>query len=190
MQSRFFALCIALISSWGPILPAAASDLDGIVKPCGENQICAWFKTKATPPAGWAVDEDWTQRYEAVVMFHNGDTSEAAPMMYVRTHVVEDGSMSVEDYAHGAQDSWLAKVQDSTIEPQPDLNRDGKPPLKVFLYRNPSVPEQAFELTAFTKDRDPSHDNATYFQQAVLIAPSMGVLEKARPAFEDLLKRL
>lgn len=190
MKRQFFTLYIAAILSG--VTPATASDLDGIIRPCGENQICAWFKTKAPPPAGWAVDEDWTERYEAVVMFADGDKSDTAPMMYVRTHVVQpsDGATSIEDYARGAQESWLAKVQDSTIEPQPDLSREGKPPFKVFLYKNPSVPGQAFELTAFTKDQDPSHDNATYFQQVVLIAPSMDVLEQARPAFEDLLKRL
>lgn len=192
-MSRHFSIWVVVLATAAAFMlgPAApASELDGIVKPCGPNQICAWFKTRAKPPKGWAIDEDWTTQYEAVVMFKGGDKSKTAPMMYVRTHMVQTDSQSVEDYAKGAQERWLEKVKDSIIEPQPDIARAGKAAFKVFLYKNPSVPEQAFELTAFTKDTDPAHENATYFQQVVLVAPSLKTLERARAAFEDLLKRL
>lgn len=183
------ALGATLLQASAATRIAAASELDGIMQICSGNKICSWFKTKAEPPKGWEADEEWTNRYEAVVMFKGGDQSKTAPMMYVRTHLAEK-TIEIGDYIKGAQEGWLDKVKDSKITALPDVAREGKPTFKVFLYENPSVPDQAFELTAFTKDTDPSHDNATYFQQVVLVAPDKEVLESSRAAFEELLQRL
>lgn len=170
-------------------VPTSASDLDGILIPCGDNQMCPWVKTKAAPPAGWVEDKDWTHRYQAVFFFEGGDHSPKKPLIYVRTHLGEAG-LGLDDYIKVAQSKWKAQHKDSKLDPQPDLKREGKPTFKVFLYRNPSVRDQAFELTAFTKDTDPSHGNSTYFQQAVLVAPTREAIEAARPIFEALLGRL
>lgn len=167
---------------------ASASELDGILVPCGKG-MCPWVKTKAAPPEGWVEDKEWTERYQAVFFFENDDHSPEKPLIYVRSHLGE-AKVSLDAYVEGAQSSWKSSHKRSKIEPEADVTRDGKPTFKVFLYKNPDVKEQAFELTAFTKDTDPSHGNATYFQQAVLVAPTMAALDAARPAFKALLGRL
>lgn len=167
---------------------AVASELDGILIPCGKK-MCPWVKTKAEPPKGWVEDKEWTERYQSVFFFENGDHDLTKPVIYVRSHLGE-AKLSLEDYVKDAQSKWKGAHKRTSIEPQADVARDGKPTFKVFLYKNPDVKEQAFELTAFTKDTDPSHGNATYFQQAVLVAPSKKAIDAARPAFEELLGRL
>ncbi len=151
--------------------------------------MCFWHKAVVAAPKGWTEDEAWTQRYRALTLFPNGRKTKNDPMMYVRAHH-GDKELSIEQYVAVAQERWKKRVPDSTIEPQPDLVRAGKPTLKVFLYKNPSVPEQAFELTAFMKDVDQANPKETYFFQAVLVSPSMSELEKAKAAFYDLLGRL
>lgn len=166
-----------------------ASDLDGILVPCGENRMCPWVKTKAEAPKGWVEDKEWTERYQSVFFFEGGDQGKDKPVIYVRTHLA-NASIELGPYIADAQKQWRGSHKQTKIEPQADITRAGKPAFKVFLYKNPTVKDQAFELTAFTKDTDPSHGNATYFQQAVLIAPTQAVLDAARPAFEELLGRL
>jgi hypothetical protein len=181
------ALMLSAVLSLAGV-PVHASDLDGILVPCGKNKMCPWVKTKAEPPKGWVEDKEWTERYQAVLFFLGGDQSDDKPLIYVRTLLAEP-SMGLDAYIKNAQSRWK-NDHASAIEPQPDVKRNGKPTFKVFLYKNPSVKNQAFELTAFTGDRDPSHGNRAYFQEAVLVAPNQATLAEARAAFEELLQRL
>ena len=96
----------------------------------------------------------------------------------------------MEDYIRVAQDRWKEKLEDSAIEVLPDLERKGKPAFKVFLCKNPAVADQAFELTAFTKDASAEHPEETYFFQAVLSSPSKEELERIKSAFYELLGNL
>lgn len=168
--------------------PGGTAEIKGYIELC-DGKMCPWHKAVFTPPEGWIEDETWTQRYKAAVLFPNGENDSTKPMMYVRAH---HGSkdMAIDDYVNGTQQRWKANVSDTSIEPQDDFARKGKPAFKVFLYRNPSHPEQAFELTAFTKDVDNAHPNETYFFQVVLASPSLDEIEKARPAFFALLESL
>jgi hypothetical protein len=179
------------MSSIAPFLRnAAAAELKGYAWLCGEtNRICFWHKALVTPPKGWIEDEAWTMRYQAAVLFENGDKSSAKPVMYVRTHN-GDGALSLEKYIAGAQESWLKRLPDSSIAPLPDFERKGQPPFKIFLYKNPSQSDQAFELTAFTKSADPEHPDQTYFFQIVLSSPSIEELERTKPAFYELLAKM
>ena len=167
-----------------------AASLKGYATPCSEKkEICTWHKAVVAPPKGWSEDEAWTQRYRAMVMFPNGNRSKSKPVMYVRAHA-GDPKLELGEYIGVAQQRWKQRVPDTTIEPLADVVRSGKPTLKVFLYRNPSQRDQAFELTAFAKDTDAEHPESTYFFQIVLSAPSMDALEKAKAAFYDVLARL
>jgi len=181
-------LAAALIATSGP--SAIAAKLQGYAWHCeDQKQVCFWHKAVVSPPKGWTEDEGWTRRYQALFLFRNGDKSKSKPVMYVRTHH-GDKNQALDDYVRVAQERWTGRVPDSRIEPQPDFAQDGKPGFKVFLYRNPSQPDQAFELTAFKKDVDPDHPNETYFFQVVLVAPSMKEIDGARAAFYELLGRL
>ncbi|CAN0508632.1 unnamed protein product, partial [Phaeothamnion confervicola] len=134
--------------------PAAAAQLKGYAWICPEKkEMCYWHKAVVAPPKGWTEDEAWTQRYKSLMMFPNGDRSRSKPVMYVRAHA-GDKDLGIDAYIAVAQERWMKKVTDSTIEPLADFPRAGKPAFKVFLYKNPSQADQAFELTAFLKDTD------------------------------------
>lgn len=169
---------------------AVAARLQGYMWFCTDKkEMCWWHKAVVAPPKGWIEDEAWTKRYKAVVLFQNGDKSRSKPVMYVRAHS-GDKDLALDKYISVAQERWSRKVPDSVIEPLADFERAGKPGLKVFLYKNPSQPEQAFELTAFMKDVDVTHPQQTYFFQVVLASPTMQALEGAKPAFYELLGNL
>jgi hypothetical protein len=177
--------CVAL----SPV-GAVGAELKGYAWLCGESKrICFWHKAVVTPPKGWVEDEAWTMRYQAAVLFENGDKSASKPVMYLRTHN-GDGALSLEKYISVAQERWLKRLPDSSIEPLADFERKGQPSFKVFLYKNPSQPDQAFELTAFMKGVDSAHPDQTYFFQIVLSSPSMKELERTKPAFYELLAKI
>lgn len=184
-------LCLASCATL-PLTCAAASELKGYAWLCGENEgitrLCFWHKAVVTPPKGWIEDEAWTMRYQTVVLFENGDKSTAKPVMYLRTHH-GDAALSLEKYISTAQERWLKGLPDSTIEPLADFERKGQPSFKVFLYKNPSQADQAFELTAFMKGVDSAHPDQTYFFQIVLSSPSVRELERTKSAFYELLAK-
>src|SRR5262249_24585519 len=98
--------------------------------------------------------------------------------------------LNLDKYVAVAQERWKKHLPDSTIEALPDRERNGKPTFKVYLYKNPSQTDQAFELTGFTKDVDEANPQNTFFFQIVLSSPSMAELEKAKAAFYDVLDRM
>lgn len=190
IKTQVYRLLWAVVSLMLSTSNASAAELQGYVWLCAERkEMCWWHKAIVEPPNGWIEDVAWTKRYQAMVMFPDGDHSNSKPIMYVRTHN-GDKNQSLDEYVSVAQQRWQAKVTDSTIEPLADFVRENKPTFKVYLYKNPSQVEQAFELTAFMKDVDAKHPEQTYFFQIVLSSPSMEEVEKAKPAFFDLLKRL
>jgi hypothetical protein len=188
-------LSVLCLANCAVFLPpgAAAAELKGYAWICGENEgvnrICFWHKAAVTPPKGWIEDEAWTMRHQAVMLFENGDKSKAKPVMYVRTHN-GDGALSLEHYITVAQERWLKRVPDCSIASLPNFERKDQPSFKIFLYKNPSQPEHAFELTAFMKDVDSAHPDETYFFQIVLSSPSMEELQRTKPAFYELLAKI
>lgn len=191
--TRHFSGAIATATAISLLFIASSSHaakLKGFAWTCQEKQeLCYWHKPIVDPPKGWSEDESWTTRYKAMVMFPNGDKSRNKPVMYVRAHA-GDAGQSIENYISTAQERWKKKLPDSTIEALPDLQRTGKPTIKVFLYKNPSQADQAFELTAFMKDTDEANPKQHYFFQVVLSSPNRPQLDKAKSAFYDVLTRL
>ncbi len=182
---------IGLTLSGAALFPSAgAVEIHGYGWTCQEkNQICFWHKAMVSPPRGWIEDEAWTHRYQAMVMFENGDKRASKPVMYLRAHAGEN-TLALEDYIQVAQARWAKRSPGAEIEILQGFERPGKPLIKVYLYKNPSVADQAFELTAFMKDVDSAHPEQTYFLQAVLSTPDMKELERAKPAFYELLGKI
>lgn len=169
---------------------ASAAQLKGYATQCAEKQqLCVWLKAAVTPPKGWIEVEDWSYRYQALVLFENGDQSADKPLMYLRAEPAGKNE-TLEKYIEDAEKYWKTRHRDSTIERLADFERQNKPTFKVFLYRNPSNPEQAFELTAFTQDVDAAHPERTYVFQGVLVSPSKEELERTKAAFYELLANL
>lgn len=185
LSVAIFALSCAAFSG-----AYAAAHLKGYARNCIEaNELCVWHKAVVAPPKGWIEDEGWTARYQRLTLFENGDKSPDKPLIYLRAHR-GDNALVLEDYIRVAQKRWRENAVKSSIEALPDFERKGKPAFKMYLYKNPAIPDQAFELTAFTKDVDAEHPQETYFFLAVLSSPSMEEVERAKPAFYELLSNL
>ena len=183
-------VCFSLVVVFAAGSASLAAEIKGIAYPCpNTKETCFWHQAVVAIPKGWAADPAWTQRYRALTMFPNGNKGRDQPLIYLRAHS-GDKDLDLEKYISVAQQRWQTNMPTSTIEPQADLVRPGKPTIKLFLYKNPTVPEQAFELTAFTKDVDAAHPEQTYFFQGVLVSPSMAQIQKAKPAFIELLGKL
>lgn len=185
MKFAILALGLALAAMLVP--KAHAIDLEPQHFVVG-NQFGSWMMPVVTPPKGWQVDDDWTHQYERLVMFENGDRSRLKPIMYLRAHVT--GDMPLEEYIQGAQEKWQQQVKGAKISPLPDIERAGKPPIKLFLYENPGAPDLAFEFTAFAKDVDSKDPKSVVYLQAVVSAPNRETLEAAKPALMELLGNL
>jgi hypothetical protein len=186
----FLCFSILVLSCAAPPGAAGAARLKGYTHTCREaKEQCVWHKAVVTPPKGWIEDKAWTERYQRLMLFENGDKGQDKPVMYLRAHI-GDESLALEDYIKVAQKRWQEDLENSSIEALPDLKRKGKPAFKMYLYKNPTVPDQAFELTAFTKDVDAEHPEETFFFQAVLSSPNKEELERAKAAFYELLRNL
>lgn len=184
-------LYFAILALCYAILPGAGgTELKGYAWECSDKkQLCFWHRAVVTPPKGWVEDDAWTRRNQALVLFENGGKGANTPIMYLRAHS-GDNELSLEDYIAVAQSRWKNGASGSSIEPLPDFARKNRPSFKVFLYKNPSVPDQAFEITAFTKDVDAANTQETYFFQAVLSSPSLEEIERTKSAFYELLSNL
>ena len=187
--ASFFSILLFVLAGVCFSFSVRAAELDGMMEICADKKVCPWFKAKVVPPKGWVEDEAWTKHYKAVFLFRTGERGTDAPVMYVRSHP-GDKALGLDAYIKNAQDKWKYVSAGSSIEARADVAVAGHPAFKVFLYKNPAVADQAFELTAFKKDTDPAHENQTYFQQVVLIAPTLDAIEAAQPAFEALLAKL
>jgi hypothetical protein len=146
------------------------------------------------PPKGWIEAEDWSYRYKSLVLFENGDRSADKPMMYLQVEPAWKDE-TLEKFIENVEKKWKSGNRDSTIVRLADFERKNKPSFKVFLYRNPSNPEQAFELTAFTQDVDAArldarHPERIYDIQGVLVSPDKEGLERTKAAFYELLANL
>jgi hypothetical protein len=173
----------------GNVSSPRAAELKGLMAACEDNKMCPWFKSAVKPPKGWIENEEWSNQYQALFLFLHGNTDASKPVIYVRSHT-GNAAQSIEDYIAVAQQRWKAEDASNVIEAQDDLTRPDKPAIKVYLYSNPAVPDQPYELTAFMKDVDPHYPGSTFFFQIVLSSPSMNALTKAELAFYDLLQRL
>src|SRR5271166_213582 len=121
-----------------------AAELKGYAIPCPEtHQICFWLKPVVVPPKGWIEDEDWSFRYQALFLFENGDHGTDKPVMYLHTRGPRKGE-TLEQFIEEHQTDWRESQKNRTIEKLADFERKNKPSFKVFLYRNPGNPEQAF----------------------------------------------
>jgi hypothetical protein len=169
----------------------SAAELTGSFTACPEKQqLCLWLKPVVTLPKGWIEDEEWSNRYKWLFLFENGDRSTDKPLMYLQVKPPSK-NQTLEEYIENVEKYWKTRNRGSTIERLADFERKNKPTFKVFLYKNPSNPEQAFELTAFTEDVDTAHPGArTYFFQAVLVSPNKKELERTKAAFYELLANL
>jgi hypothetical protein len=181
----------AVFALFYAVLPGAGgTEVKSYDWECSEaTQVCSWREAVVTPPKGWIEDEGWTRHYQALVLFENGDKSVKKPVMFLRAHN-GDGELTLEEYIGVAQDRLKKRASDASIEPLPDFKRAGKPSFKVFLYKKPSAPDQEFELIAFVKDTGAADPQESHFFQAVLSSPSMEEIERAKPAFYELLRNL
>jgi hypothetical protein len=84
------------------------------------------------------------------------------------------------------QGIWRQKEPRVKITPLPDAPRAGdRAPFKVFLYENPTHPKQAFEMMAFTLEKEP--DGSRYIITVVDTASNRKAIDASREAYLAVL---
>ncbi len=184
------AAALALFAFAGLIqtAPASAGEIRRNMADCG-GKACPWFEAAVTPPKGWTISKNETHINRVALMFPGAKVDYSGAVMYVKT-TFDGDNQALADFIATAQKRWKASHADFTAEKLADFKRDGKPDCTVYLYKNPSMPQQAFELTAFVKDTDPAHKDQNFVFQAVMTAPAMKMIEENKAAFYELLRGL
>ena len=152
-------LAIACLGLAAPGAPALAASADIRMTVC-ENAICPWFKISAAPPPNWVEDSEYGDPRQMTVF---GIPNQELPFIYVSASEVGADSRLAKNVARN-QSSWLAEHPDSRFRP---LGATGQ--FSVYEVKNPSVPQQPYELMAFTQRTFTIRDRSyTLFIQAVL----------------------
>jgi hypothetical protein len=182
------ALALSAFACLSQSAPASAGEIQRYMVDCG-GKMCPWFEAVVTPPKGWVISKNETHINRVTLMFPGAKVDYSGAVMYVKTSFDGD-NQPLADFIATAQKRWKASHADFTAEKQADVKRGGKPDGTVFLYKNPSMPQQAFELTAFVKDVDPAHKDQNFVFQVVLTAPSMQGIDANKAAFYEMLRGL
>jgi hypothetical protein len=124
--------------------------------------MCPWFEAVVTPPKGWTASKNETHINRVALMFPGAKVDYSGAVMYVKT-TFDGDNQPLAGFIAAAQSRWKASHADFTAEKLADFKRAGKPDCTVYLYKNPSMPQQAFELTAFVKDADPAQKDQNCF---------------------------
>lgn len=189
--SKRFQLGLLLAAFWlalsAPL--ARAANIERFLTMCENKQLCPWFLAVVKVPKGWRLLKEESKESKVQMLLPKGEPNPEQPLIYIKARHDPD-NQDVEDFATRSQKLWLEKLPDSTVERLADFEREAKPKFLVYMYRNPSQPSQAFELTAFTRDSDSEHPEEHYVFQAVLTASSMQAVEEAKAAFFEVLQSL
>jgi hypothetical protein len=177
-------ICAALLAS--SAAAASAAPIGRHMEECG-GKLCPWFEATVVAPKGWRLDKAQTST-NRIAIFTPTQAIEKS-LIYIKT-TYDPAGQSLTDFVDTAQKRWLATDSLAGIEQLAEMKREGKPPILLYLYTNPSRPRQAFELTAFVKDMDPAQRDQYFFFQAVLLAPTKEAVEAAKSAFLELLRVL
>ena len=168
--------------------PAQAAEIKRFTEIC-QNKLCQWFLAHVPAPAGWTTNLNYS-RANKMLTFLPAKRSIGPddPLIYIRTSQ-NGGASTLDQFAETSNSRWRGMVQNAQIERLPDLERGaGKGAWRVYRYVNPGREDQAHELLAFgehVKD-----GRSKFFHMVVLTASELSTVEKARPAFLNLVKRL
>jgi hypothetical protein len=156
---------------------------------CPGQKLCVWFQSSVTPPKGWIEDKDAGERNHVTILLPDKDVVDFTdPMIYVQTSS-EPGPATLDAIIAVNQAQWRKQEPKGSITPIGTAPRgDGAAPFKLFLYRNPDQPKQAFETIAFGFAIQPNGER--YFLTVVDTAADKAAIDRSNDDFLAVLKGL
>jgi len=182
------SLVVAVLASFATA-DGASAEVKKMMSMCPGQKLCAWYLSTVTPPKGWVSDPDsGEQNHVAILLPDKDDLDFNDPMIYVQTSL-EAGPDTLDAIIAVNQAQWRKKEPKGSITPAGTAPRaNGAEPFKLFLYRNPDKPKQAFETIAYGFVVQPNGER--YFLTVVDTAASKAAIDKSNHDFLAVLKGL
>jgi hypothetical protein len=166
-----------------------SAEIQKMVAMCQGQNLCPWYKAVVSPPKGWAEDKDFGGAHFITALFPDkAQLGPVAPVIYVQVSLHRDDQTLDENITQN-QSIWRKSEPAAKITPMADsLRSDGRAPFKVFLYENPTHPKQAFEMMAFTLEKQP--DGSHYIITVVDTASNRKGIDGSHDAYMAVLGQL
>lgn len=178
------AIAAALILSGG----AACAEVQKLLNPCGSQQLCPYYQLVLTPPGGWVIDQEATEKNKVQMLVPKGKNfATAAALIYVQVFYHRDREQPLVDFARASNERWLADVKNAKIAALPPVERsNGKAAFLRFAFENPDNPQQAYEVGAFGVDAD--KDGNEFILDVVMSGHAKKDLDRAEADYVAFLK--
>jgi hypothetical protein len=182
------AFAIAMTMAALSAAPASA-EVRKMMSACPDQKLCAWLKADVAPPKGWVEDKEYgAQNLVTILTPDQPERGPAGSIIYVQAGLRKP-PQTLDEIIRNNQDIWRKsepKVRITALETV--ARAGGKEPFKVFLYENPTRPQQAFEKIAFSVDRQPNGD--IYVFTVVDSAASRKAIDESSSAYQAILAGL
>jgi hypothetical protein len=167
----------------------ASAEVKKMMSKCPGQKLCAWYLSTVTPPKGWVLDSDSGERNQVTILLPDKDDLDFNdPMIYVQTSL-EPGPDTLDAIIAVNQAQWRKREPKVSITPAGTVPRaSGAEAFKLFLYRNPDKPKQAFETVAYGFAIQPNGER--YFLTVVDTAASKAAIDRSNDDFLAVLKGL
>ena len=177
------AAAFALLSA-----PASA-EIRKMMTACPGQKLCAWLRADIAPPKGWVEDKgDGESHFVTMLVPDKPELGAADPLIYVQTSL-NTKAQTLDENIQANQDIWRKSEPNVKITALGTVARaGGKEPFKVFLYENPSRPQQAVEKIAFAFDRQANGELYTFI--VVDTAASRKAIDDSNDAYQAVLAGL
>ena len=175
-----FAAAVVLSSTSGH------AEVQKIMNLC-DGKLCPFFKLVLTPPRGWVIEKEATNKNKVQMLVPEGKNfRNAEPLIYVKVSWHRDKQQSLADFARISNEHWQAGAGDARISELAPVERaNGKPAFLRFAYETPSKAQQAFEIVSFGLDSD--NDGNEFVLMVGMTGSSKAPLDRANKDYVSLL---
>ena len=181
---------LSLVAAMAALAPrGAVAEIKKLMTMCPGQKLCSWFQSTVAPPKGWIEDKEGGRQNRVTMLTPDKpELDESDPLIYVQTSY-HPGPETLDAIIAGNQALWRKSEPKGSATPIGTAPRAaGKEPFKLFLYENPSRPQQAFETIGYAFETQPNGER--YFLTVVDTASTKAALEKSREAFLAVMKGL
>ena len=165
---------------------AGQAEVRKMMTMCPGQKLCAWFQSTVKAPKGWIEDKaQGEQHFVTMLEPDKPSLGPSDPLIYVQTSLHLE-PVALDENIKKNQDLWRKSEPEGRIAPIGAVTRaGGKEPFQVFLYENPSRPQQAFEKIAFALEKRP--EGGAYVLTVVDTASTRRAIEELSDAFQAVL---
>jgi hypothetical protein len=184
---RMSGLALIAAAAFASLSPMSASaEIRKMAVICEGQKLCPWFQSSVVPPKGWVEDKAMgAQHFVTMLVPDKKQLGPEDPFIYVQTSYHRD-QQTLDENVKMNQDIWRKSEPKVRITPLGTAARGaGKEPFQVFLYENPTHPQQAFEKMAFTSEKQP--DGSHYIVTVVDTAGNRKAIDDSSAAFQAVL---